>query len=67
MDLQGGDTEFHFRQAEFAIPLIYSSKDVKQKVDCMNQELRREHREPYLEGFGSLAYKWSLEPWDETP
>ena len=40
---------FHFGQAEFE---IYSSRDAKQKVDCMNQELRREHGEPYLETFG---------------
>lgn len=43
--MQAGDTEFHFGQAEFEIPLIYSSKDVKQKADCMSQELRREHGE----------------------
>lgn len=39
--LRDCDTEFHFEQAEFETGLIYSSRYVKQKIDCMDQELRR--------------------------
>lgn len=60
--MQGIDSAFHFGQVEFEISLIHSRRDVKHKVDCVGQELR-EHIEPYLEIWGSLALRVDETPW----
>lgn len=50
-------TESHFGQAEFEISLIYLNRDVKPKVECMDQELRR----TIFKDFGFIGIKMLFE------